>query len=160
MLRQRIWCFYSATLISGLSPFCLLNHVVSGHLDRTSPDVSCDDALVVLYTTCCELVKQGFLLYSHDWASALSIVCTRFYAWLVFLCLGFHSSILIVFSPYTEDYLRSQHLVVNHTVCSTHCLCVTNHIPASGDDEVYHMPVLRATMRPGGLEFIPLFEHD
>ena len=33
---------------------------------------------------------------------------------------GFHSSFLIMFSPYTEDDLRSQHLVVRPNVCSTH----------------------------------------
>ena len=66
-----------------------------------------------------------------------------------------------MFFPYTEYDARSQHLVVRPTVCSTHCLCATNvHlIPASGDDEVYHMPVVRAGMRPGGLVCILLFEH-
>ena len=74
---------------------------------------------------------------------------------------GFHSSFLIVFSPYTEDDPRSQHLVVRPTVCSTHCSCATNvHlIPASGDDEVYHMPMSRAGMRPCGLVCVLLFEH-
>ena len=40
--------------------------------------------------------------------------------------------------------------------------CATNvHlIPASGDDEVYHMTVSRAGMRPGRLVCILLFEHD
>ena len=32
-------------------------------------------------------------------------------------------------------------------------------IPASGDDEVYHMPMSRAGMRPGDLVCILLFEH-
>ena len=74
---------------------------------------------------------------------------------------GFHSSFLIVFFPYTEDYLRSQHLVVSPTVCSTHCSSATNvHINlAPGDYEVYHMPVVRAGMRPGGIVCILLFEH-
>ena len=74
---------------------------------------------------------------------------------------GFHSSFLIVFFPYTEDDPRSQHLVVRPTVCSTHCSCATNvHlIPVSGDDEVYHMPMSKAGMRPGGLVFILLFVH-
>ena len=55
---------------------------------------------------------------------------------------GFHSSLLIVFFPYTEDYPRSQHLVLRPTVFSTHCLRATNVylIPASADDEAYHMP--------------------
>ena len=50
---------------------------------------------------------------------------------------GFHSSFLIVCFPYTEDYPRSQHMVVSPTVCSMHCSCATNvHlIPESGDDE-------------------------
>ena len=62
---------------------------------------------------------------------------------------------------YSEDYPRSQHLVGSPTVCSTHCSCATNvyPIPASGDDEVYHMPVSRAGMCPGGLVCILLFEH-
>ena len=74
---------------------------------------------------------------------------------------GFHISFLIVFFPYTEDDPRSQHLVVRPTDCSTHCSCATNvHlIPAYGDDEVYHMPLLRAGIRPGGLVCILLFEH-
>ena len=74
---------------------------------------------------------------------------------------GFHISFLIVFFPYTEDYARSQHLVVSPTVCSTHCLCATNvHlIPTSGDDEVYHMPVSKAGMRPCGPLCVLLFEH-
>ena len=74
----------------------------------------------------------------------------------------FHSFFLIVFFPYTEDDPQSQHLVVRPTVCSTHCSsCTTNvHlIPASGYDEVYHMPMSRAGMRPGGLVCILLFEH-
>ena len=32
-------------------------------------------------------------------------------------------------------------------------------IPASGDDEVYHMPMSRAGLRPSGLVCILLFEH-
>ena len=74
---------------------------------------------------------------------------------------GFHSSFLIVFFSYTEDYPRYQHLVVSATVCSTHCLCTININlnPASVDDEVYHMPVSRAWMRPGGIVCILLFEH-
>ena len=74
---------------------------------------------------------------------------------------GFHSSFLIVFSPYTEDGHRSQHLVVRPTVCSTNCSCATivHLIPSSGDDEVYHMPMSRAGMRPSGLVCILLFEH-
>ena len=73
---------------------------------------------------------------------------------------GFHSSFLIVCFPYTEDDPRSQHLVVRPTVCSTHCSCATNvHlIPASGDDEVNHMPMSRAGMRSGGLVCILPFE--
>ena len=86
-------------------------------------------------------------------ASVSQFACVQLY--------GFHSSFLIVFFPYTEDYARSQHLVVSPTVCSTYCLCATNvHlIPASGDDEVYHMTVSRAGMRPGHLVCILLFEH-
>ena len=86
-------------------------------------------------------------------AGASPFACVQLY--------GFHSSFLIVFSPYTEDDPRSQHLVVRPTVCSTHCSCATNvHlIPASGDDEVYHMPMSRAGMRPCGLVCILLFEH-
>ena len=74
---------------------------------------------------------------------------------------GSHSSFLIVFFPYTEDYPRSLNLMVSPTVCSTHCSCATNvHlIPASGDDKVYHMTVSRARMRPDGLVCIILFEH-
>ena len=74
---------------------------------------------------------------------------------------GFHGSFLIVFFPYTEDDPRSQHLVVRPTVCLSHCLCATNvHlIPASGDDDVYHMPMSRAEMRPSGPVCILLFEH-
>ena len=51
--------------------------------------------------------------------------------------------------------------MVSITVCSTHCSCAANiHlIPASGDDEVYHVPVSRAVMRPHGLVCILLFEH-
>ena len=78
-------------------------------------------------------------------AGVSQFTCVRLY--------GFHSSFLIVFFPYTEDYTRSQHLVVSPTVCSTHCGCATNvHlIPASGDDEVNNMTVSRAGMRPGRL---------
>ena len=74
---------------------------------------------------------------------------------------GFNSSFLIVFFPYTEDDPRSQHLVVRPTVGSTHCSCATNvHLsPVSGDDEVNHMPMSRAGMRPSGLVCILLFEH-
>ena len=66
-----------------------------------------------------------------------------------------------MFSPYTEDDPGSQHLVVRPTVCSTHCSCATNShlISASGDEEVYHMPMSRAGMRPSGLACILLFEH-
>ena len=66
-----------------------------------------------------------------------------------------------MFFPYTEDDPRSQHLVVHPTVCSTHCSCATNvhFIQASGNDEVYHMPMSRAGVRPGGLVGILLFEH-
>ena len=86
-------------------------------------------------------------------AGVSQLACVQLY--------GFHSSFLIVFSPYTEDDPRSQHLVVRPTVYSTHCLCATNvHIiPSSGDDEVYHMPMSRAGMRPSGLVCILLFEH-
>ena len=75
---------------------------------------------------------------------------------------GFHSSFLIVLFPYTEDDHRIHHLVVRPTVCSTHCSCATNvHIiPASGDNELYHIPMSRAGMRPGGLVCILLLEHD
>ena len=97
---------------------------------------------------------------------------------------GFHSSFLIVFSPYTEDDPRFQHLVVRLTVCSTHCSCAEDDprfqqlvvrltvcsthcscatnvhlIPESGDDEVYHMPMSRSGMRSSGLVSIFLFEH-
>ena len=63
-------------------------------------------------------------------------------------------------------------MVVSPTVCSTHCFlkknfiqifcsCATNiHlIPASGNDEVYRMPVSRVGMRPGGIVYILLFKH-
>ena len=103
---------------------------------------------MVSYTTCWKLVQQGVSLSSDDWASALSISCTRLSAWLVFLSLlvfsllvfsftGFNKLLSDCISPYTEDDPRSQHLVVRPTVCSTHCSCATNvHlIPASGDDE-------------------------
>ena len=52
-------------------------------------------------------------------------------------------------------------LVGSPRVCSTHCLWATNVnlIPASGDDEVYHMTMSRVGMRPGGLVCILLFEH-
>ena len=81
----------------------------------------------------------------------------------VYLCSAGRVSYLLsdcVF-PYTEDYSRSQHLVVSPTVFSTHCPCVTNvHvIPASGDYEIYHMPLSRAGMRQGGLVCSLLFEH-
>ena len=72
------------------------------------------------------------------WYSGVSqCACVQLY--------GFHSSFIIVCFSYTEDYRRSQHRVVSPTVCSTHCSCATNiHlIPASGDDEVYHMTVSR-----------------
>ena len=73
----------------------------------------------------------------------------------------FHSSFLIVYFPYTGDDPRSQHMVVRPTVCSMHFSCDTNInlIPAYGDDEVYHIPMSRAGMRPGGLVCILLFEH-
>ena len=63
--------------------------------------------------------------------------------------------------PYTEDYPRSQHLVVRPTVCSTNWSRAINiHlITESGDDEVYHMPILRANMSPGGHMCIVLFEY-
>ena len=38
-------------------------------------------------------------------------------------------------------------------------LAIVNFIPASGDDEVYHMPMSRSGMRPGALVGILLFEH-
>ena len=75
---------------------------------------------------------------------------------------GFDSSFLIVcFFRYTKDYPRSQHLMVSLTVCSMHCSCAikVHLIPASGDDEVDHMPGSRAGMRPGGLVCILLFKH-
>ena len=55
--------------------------------------------------------------------------------------------------PYTEDYPRSQHLVVGPTVFSTNCSCATivQLILVCGDDEVYHIHVSRVGMRPGGL---------
>ena len=146
--------------------------MVSGYLGQTSLDVLfCHffpgDVLVVSYTTCWKLVQQGVLLSSNCWASALSIYCTRLSAWLVFLSLlvfsftGFIAPCLIVFSPYTEDYRRYQHLVVSPTVCSTHCSGATSvhAIPDSGADEVNHMSVSRACMRPGGLVCILLFDH-
>ena len=60
-----------------------------------------------------------------------------------------------------QQHLRSQHLVVSTTVCPTHCSCATivHLISASGVDEVSHMPVSKAGMRPGGLMYIILFEH-
>ena len=86
-------------------------------------------------------------------AGVSQFVCVQLY--------GFHRSFLIVFFLYTEDDPRSQYLVVRPTVCSTNCLCATNvHlIPASGDNEVYHMPMSRAGMRPGGLVCILRLEH-
>ena len=118
--------------------------------------------LAVSYITCCKLVQQGVLLSFDDWASALSLSCTML--WLLFLSLlVFHFTGFIAFSccvfTYTDDYPRSQLPVASPTVCPTHCSCATNiHlIPESADDEVYHMPVSRAGMRPGGLGCIFLF---
>ena len=47
---------------------------------------------------------------------------------------------------------------IGSPVCPYFCWNV-HLIPASGDDEVYHMPVSRAGMRPGGIVFILVFEH-
>ena len=157
-------------MFGGLDPLCPLNHVISGHLGRTSLEVLVilpRDALAVSYTTCWTFVQHGVLLSSHDWASALSVSCTRLSAWLLFLNVfvfsltSFIAPFYLCFSPYTVDYPRSQHVVVSPTVCSTYCSCATNInlIPASTDDEVYHIPVSRAGMRPGGLVCILLFEH-
>ena len=51
--------------------------------------------------------------------------------------------------------------MVSPTSYFTHSSCATNvnHIPESGDNEVYHIPVSRAGKRPSGLMCILLFEH-
>ena len=81
-------------------------------------------------------------------ASVSQFSCVQLY--------GFHGSFLIVFF-----LILKINLDLNIWWLLPVCSCATNvHlIPASGDNEVYHMTVSRAWMRPCRLVCILLFEH-
>ena len=74
---------------------------------------------------------------------------------------GFHSSFLIVFFyfPYTEDYPYIWWYVPQFAPRIVRMLQMSILSRYFVHDEVYHMPVLRAGMCPGGLVCILLFEH-